>query len=178
MWQSFHPGRFTTVFGRGVRDRFVWATPVLHGIARDRGLADAYEFIADALRNGATLDRALAEAAQLEINNVLRDRLERWADAVQGGAGLTEGARVSQMPRLVVGMLATVRGVEAAADAFRFLARYYHSRYSRVAALLYGAAVPITVFFFGALVLTVAMAMFAPLVTLINSLSNDITGVL
>jgi type II secretory pathway component PulF len=170
LWQMFRPVRFTTIVGRGVRDRVAWATPVAHGVARDRGLADAFGLIAGALDNGAPIERAFVEAANLDINRVLQERFERWAQAMMAGASLADAARAAPMPPLVVGMLASAHGPDAARDVFRFLARYYHTRYSRTAALAHGAAVPVVVFFFAILVTCVALALFMPLVTLIDTM--------
>jgi type II secretory pathway component PulF len=75
------------------------------------------------------------------------------------------------MPALVSGMLATIHGPEAP-DVFRFLARYYRTRFSRTAALLRGATVPAIVFLFALLVGCIAMAMFLPMNNLIDSLST------
>jgi type II secretory pathway component PulF len=171
LWQMFTPLRFTTVVGRGVRDRIVWATPVAHGIARDRSLADAFDLIAGAIENGMPLDRAFAEASNLDINTVLRERFERWAQGIQGGASLADAARAAPMPRLVSAMLANVRAGDAAGGVFRFLARYYHTRYSRTAALAQGAAVPIVVFIFAAIVTCVALSLFVPIISLIDALA-------
>ena len=171
LWQMFHPVRFGALFGRNIRDRIIWATPIAHGIARDRGLADAFDLIAGAMRNGVTIERALEEAAQLNINIVLRERFDRWSHAIAGGTSLADAARSAPMPPLVVGMLVNVQATNAAGEVFAFLARYYHTRYSRTAALAYGAAVPLVVFFFGIIVAIVALSLMAPMVTLINGLS-------
>jgi type IV pilus assembly protein PilC len=170
LWQMFHPVRFTTVVGRGVRDRVAWWLPVAHGIARDRGLADAFDLIAGAVANGLPIERAFAEAAHLDINLTLRERFERWAQAVLAGASLTDGARAAPMPRLVAAMLVNVRGADAAKEVFRFLARYYHTRYSRTAALAHGAAVPLIVFFFGIIVTYVSLALFVPMISMVDHL--------
>jgi type II secretory pathway component PulF len=104
------------------------------------------------------------------MNLALRQRVRRWAELVAGGQAIADAARQAGLPAMVYGMLATVRGPEAP-DVFRFLARYYRTRFSRAAALLQGAMVPVMVFFFAALVGCVAGAMFTPMINLINSLS-------
>jgi type IV pilus assembly protein PilC len=177
LWQMFHPQRLGLLLGRGIRDRIIWVTPVAHGIARDRGLADAFDLIAGAVSNGLPIERALDEAAQLNINTVLRERFERWSHGIAGGATLADAARAAPMPGLVTGMLVSVRGADAGGEVFAFLARYYHTRYSRTAALAAGAAVPVTVFFFAILVTIVALSLFTPIVTLINNLSSAVTRI-
>ena len=84
---------------------------------------------------------------------------------------LHEGARRAAMPKLVVGLLGTARGPGDAAEVFGFLARYYHARFSRSAALLDGAFVPAVVLLFGAVVATVALAMMPPLIEMADALS-------
>ena len=174
LWQMFRPVRFASVFGGGVIDRVVWATPVAHGIARDRGLADALTLVAGALDNGVTIERALGEASTLDINRVLQERLTRWAEGVMGGMGLAEAARAAPMPPIVAGMLASALGAGAAAEVFRFLGRYYHTRYSRVAALVQGATVPIVVFVFAAIVTCVALSLFLPITSMIDHLAATV----
>ena len=174
LWQMFHPVRLSTLMGRGFRDRLVWATPVAHGIARDRGLADALDLIAGAVDNGTTVERALDEAAQLGVNVVLRERLVRWQQGMLGGMTLADAARAAAMPRLVVAMLGHARGGDAAAQVFRFLARYYNTRYSRAAAIASGAAVPLMVFFFGALVACVALSLFVPIAGMIEMITPTV----
>jgi type II secretory pathway component PulF len=170
LWQMVHPVRFHDSPLRRARDYTRWATPLRHGIDRDRGLADAMQLIADALGIGSPADTALLEASQLELNTVLRQRLRRWADAVSGGAALADSANAAGKPRVVWGMLSTVRGPEAP-DVFRFLARYYRSRFSRTAALVQAAAVPALAMFFGLIVGCVAGALFIPMINLIDSIS-------
>ena len=170
LWQTVHPVQFSNSHLRRVRDSLRWATPFLHGYDRDRGLADAFELIADAIGAGSPADTALREAAQLDLNSVLRGRVRYWAEAVSAGAPLADSAGRAGLPGVVSGMLATVRGPEAP-DVFRFLARYYRSRFSRTAALAQAAAVPLLVFFFAGVVGAVAGAMFLPMINLIDSIS-------
>ncbi|MEO6436394.1 MAG: type II secretion system F family protein [Tepidisphaeraceae bacterium] len=170
--QVFFPGRARRMLVGKVRDRLFWSLPILHGIERDRGLADAFDLLADAFAVGMPANAALIEASGLGVNVVLRNRLKRWAEATASGQSLGDGARAAVMPPLVVGMLANVSITAAAADVFGFLARYYRTRFSRTAALLNGAAVPLVTCFFALLVAAVALAMFMPLIALIQSVSG------
>src|SRR5205807_8926400 len=107
LWQTVRPVYFgRSVRGRG-RDYLAWATPILHGIERDRGLADALELIAQAVFAGTPIVRVLTEATTLAINSALRRKFLTWAKAVSEGATIVDGARAAGMGDLVVGMLAT-----------------------------------------------------------------------
>jgi type II secretory pathway component PulF len=163
LWDITHPRRPLELRFLG---RLVWYLPVAHGVARDRGLADACELLADALAAGSPADRALNEAASLRTNVVLRGRLEEWADLVASGVPLADAARSAGMPALLVGMLATARASDDAADVFAFLGRYYRARFSRTATLLEAAVVPAVSIGFGLVVGLICMGLFVPLVRL------------
>jgi type II secretory pathway component PulF len=171
LWQIVRPVRWSSSIVRRTRDYVRFAIPFVHGIDRDRGLADACHFVADALAAGVPVDAALRDASTIDMNFVLSSRLHHWSTRISAGSSLSDSARSARMPALVSGMLATIHGPEAP-DVFRFLARYYRTRFSRTAALLRGATVPAIVFLFALLVGCIAMAMFLPMINLIDSLST------
>jgi type II secretory pathway component PulF len=148
-----------------------WYTPALGGMTRWRALADACHVAADALEAGHPLDRALVEASRTGTNSVMAGRLADWADFARAGIPAAEGARRAEMPPLLGGLLRTVAGAEIV-DAFRFLARYYDSRFARTAIILHAVMVPAMTIAMGVVVAVVARSMFDPLVALINELSK------
>ena len=154
-------------------DRLAWATPMWRGVVRSRGLADVCYVMADAMDVGQPLDLALSEAAQAASNVVLRKRMERWSRNVTGGMSLSDAAKHAKLPALAVNLLATAHGPDGAKNVFRFLGRYYDSRQSVAAAVLQGAAVPAVAGGFGLIAASIALAMFMPLVELINHLVPD-----
>jgi type II secretory pathway component PulF len=169
LWDMVHPrDGAPTVLG-SLRDRLLWTLPVSHGLARDRGLADVCETVAEALHVGTPADRALTEASRIQTNAVLRQRVARWAGAAGEGRSLAEAARAAGMPAMIPGMLGSARGTDEAADVFGFLARYYGSRYSATATMLQAAVIPVTVFIFAFLVASVALALFVPIIHLLNA---------
>src|SRR5205823_6571373 len=126
-----------------------------------------------ALGAGTPIVRALSECTTLAINAALRRKFLMWAQAMSAGATMIDGARAAGMSELVVGMLASApHDPTAAADVFTFLARYYRSRFSRAATAIHAIAVPAVVFVFGFIVCFIALAMFLPMISLINSLST------
>jgi type IV pilus assembly protein PilC len=175
LWETFHPQRMGDTFVRGAVDHVLWFLPVAHVMQRDRGLADVLAFLADAMDAAAPLDRALREASEMRVNVVLKGRMREWSRMVGRGENLQSAAREAGMPGLVVGLLATTHAGgganEELANVFRFLGRYYRSRFSRIDALVQGATVPVVVLIFGVLVGIVALSMFMPMVSLIQNVS-------
>jgi type IV pilus assembly protein PilC len=173
LWRAFHP--FQLAPGGAImrtRDYLAWFTPVLHGIERDRGLADVFQLLHDALSTGVPADKALTEAGQLGINAALAMRIHAWAARVTVGETLADGARNASLPAIVVGMLAAARTGETVIDVCGFLARYYRTRFSRTAAIVQGVHIPVIVLIFGLLVAFVALSMFLPLISLIQNISG------
>lgn len=152
-------------------DRVAWVTPVLGAMQRSRGMADVCYVLADALEVGYPLDRALTEAGELRVNVVLRNRIRAWTRHVESGLGMAEAARKANLPPMLTGMLATAQGGADAVNVFRFLARYYDSRFSAAAAMLEGAAVPAMVLAAAICVAALALGIFVPIVDLVKHLS-------
>jgi type IV pilus assembly protein PilC len=172
MWETLHPSAFRgTGPMLGALDRALWYLPVSHGVQRDRGLADVCAALADAFAAGAPADTAVSHSAGLRVNRVLRDRVAVWGQLIAAGGSLADAARRAGLPELLAGMLATARGPGDAADVFAFLARYYRARFSRTAALLEGALIPFVVLVFGAIVCCVALAMFLPMIRLMDQVT-------
>ena len=171
LWRVTHPNSAWS-FLRGTRDRFLWALPFTHGWVRDRGMADALDLMAEALRAGQPIDHAAAEASSLQVNVVLQKRLAAWAARLKAGDSLDEAARRAQLPNLLAELLAAVRGGEQAINVLDFLSRYYDARFSRTRLLVQAAILPGMVFFFAFIVAFVALALFLPMITLIQSISS------
>ena len=162
------------VFG-AIRDRF-WPSRDVSGnwighFSRHRDLADACGVVADSLSAGLGLDAAIRSAAELPVNTALRWKLYRWAGGIEQGLANVDAARRAQMPQLLVGLSATA-DLSTADEVYRFLQRYYAARFSRLAALVRGAAVPLTVFFFAFIVAAIALALYLPLIQLINTTAH------
>jgi type II secretory pathway component PulF len=154
-------------------DHVLWRLPVAHGLQRDRGLADACRVIADALATGRHLPRAIEEAAQLDLNAVLRGRLNKWRQQIESGLPADDAARRARLPRLIPGMLGSGRGGDPTAAA-EFLASYYAGRFSRARELLRAAAGPLLVFAFGGIVLFLVAGMYQPILNLMDTLGGAV----
>lgn len=170
VWEAVHPRSLRGAMAIGAFDRVRWYAPFWHAMQRDEGLAEVCAVMADGLDAGMPAGSTLAEASRLQVNAVLRGRVEDWSARVEAGAALAVGAASAGLPRLVSSMLATAGGRDGARNVFRFLARYYRSRFSRAAMLIEAAMVPLMVFIFAIIVACVALSLFLPLVALIESL--------
>jgi len=160
----------------GVFDQILWRLPIAHGLVRDRGLADACNAMADALRAGYALPRAIEEASWLRLNVVLRIRLRKWRTGIESGFAADRAARDAQLPDLLCGMIGSGRGGDPAA-AMEFLASYYESRFGRGRELIRAASVPLLALVFGGLVLFMASGTYMPLLQMMDRLSDNVLKV-
>lgn len=169
VWARWASGGFGMIEGPGawILNRLPW----IGTVRMHQSLGESLEFCADAIEAGRPIEESLSEAAPIAINPIVRKRLWRWADGLRRGQSLTESARGARMPRIVIGMLNTAVQTADVAEVFRFLGRYYASRFSRAMMLLHGAFVPAVVFVMGSIVAWLALSIFLPMMMLINAVS-------
>jgi type IV pilus assembly protein PilC len=150
--------------------------PFVGRARRYRALANALDYCADARDAGRSFDQSIAEAAALSGNVHVARKLRRWSDATAGGAAIADASRAAGLPHLVSGMLATAMYGNGFVAVLRFLARYYRHRFTRAVALIEACAAPVIAIVMGIMVLWLALAVLAPLTTLIQSLSSPAGG--
>ncbi len=154
-------------------DPLLWRLPVAGGVQRDRGLAQAWELTAEAMRAGLPLPEAVEQAATLRINAVLRSRLLQWSMAMRNGEPVDRAAAAAGLPGVDRGLIATAATTGDMINTLSFLARYHDQRFSRVAAVLAAAGMPLVVIVLALLVGTIVVAFFLPLTNLIQSVSHS-----
>jgi type II secretory pathway component PulF len=168
LWQGPGNGRIGVAGTTWVLDRL----PVVGRMRLHRALGEMFAFAADALDGGRTLEASLAEAGQVVAGGRLRPKIDRWIAQLISGASTADAARAAGLPRLVSGMLAVPQRDETTiVETFRFLGRYYTGRFNKAATLLEGAAVPIFAMLTGLLVLWIALALFTPMISLVDTLT-------
>jgi MSHA biogenesis protein MshG len=150
-------------------DYLIWKLPVLGTLARNRGLADVCGTIAGGVEAGRPVDQAIMQAAQPHLNTVLRKQVAQWGTLSAAGAPLADAASKSGLPGLIAGITGTAVRAGNLPSALRFLAHHYESSFSRAEIMIRAAAVPATVLALGSIVLAVALALFAPMIALIQT---------
>jgi type IV pilus assembly protein PilC len=143
-----------------IADRLPWiGTTRLH-----QALAEVLDFTAEAVESGRPIGHSLAEAFEISDNSFLRRKMNRWALELSRGQSLADSARISGMPALVCGMIATGMQTSDLAPVFRFLGRYYATRFSRTITMLEAAILPLLAIGMGSLVGWMALSVFLPII--------------
>ena len=171
VWALLHWGERRDSIAHGPVDALCWWLPFVGGLARDRGLGDAFHVMSEALHAGRPLDQAAVAGANIEANTVMQRRLRRFANGLHGGQSPSAAARAARLPNLTVRVLATGQAGHDLTHAIRFLHRYYATRFSRVVEIARGTAIPAMVGILGLVVAWVVISLILPLVTLIYNVN-------
>jgi type II secretory pathway component PulF len=162
-----------------VEDPLDWLVnrlPWIGKVRAYRALGDVLEFASDGVAEGRPLDATLLEASQITANSHVREQIENWVTQMSRGRTLADAARDAGLPRLVSSMLATAQQTPDVAEVFRFLGRYYSTRFSRAAAILQAAVIPVVVILMGCVVAWMELSVLLPLMRLVDRMSPYPTG--
>ena len=155
-------------------DGLAWHAPLLRRVAEARALARQLPLLQAAIRAGHDLPAGARQAACVGANYHARRRLRRWADLLDTGSEPASAARRVGFPPPVLRALRAAGAGGDLATTLDYLASYYRSlavHWQRVAA---SAAIPLIVLLWGLCVGYVVVAVFLPLVSLIEALVSSV----
>jgi type IV pilus assembly protein PilC len=157
--------------GMHLADTLRWSIPGWHRLQFAGGLAIACDAMTHAVRAGLPLEQAAKAAANLDVNLHLRHRLRAFADDLHRGARAGDAARRNGLGELTaVALGAGSRGHDLA-SALAYAADYHDALVCRWWIVLRNIAWPLVTLILATLVGTFVLAMFMPLVTLIDSVA-------
>lgn len=151
-------------------DAVQWHFPLLGYVVRNSAAADASAVIAESLTAGRPLPDAIASARMAGLNRVLSRRLEAMYSRVVSGEPAGAAASASRLPQLMAAAFAMQGGASDLAGAMGFAARAYASSTQRLMITLRAAFPVVLTLIFGGAVAFIALALFQPIVALINSI--------
>jgi type II secretory pathway component PulF len=173
--ETMRPRRQTR-FLRTPLDRMLWFIPLYGSVLRERAMADLCTAIADAVELGFPLDQALARTDGIELNSMMRRRVQLWNLGMSKGLLPDEAARQARLPRFFIGMLAASRSGSELSEVLRYVARFYRDRFLLRRELLRGAYLPAVTLIMGVIVAGVALGLFLPLARLIATMGTAVRG--
>lgn len=152
-----------------VADSARWLMPGLHRLEFARGLSLAFRTMRLAMNAGVPLSDAARAAAYLDVNIHLRESLRRFADQVERGIDAGSAAAECGLGAMSATVLGACRRGGSVAAGLRYAADYYDAVISRWSAVMRHAAWPLCVLVLATIVALFALALFTPLIALINS---------
>lgn len=155
---------------RGLTDRLVWYTPFFGRLVRDRNCSDLCAGLASAFGAGFSFDHALSLQCGAGLNAVLTSRLMRAVEHVRRGEANVIAATKSRLPALIVSLLKQDSGGDLA-GAMMFAHHAYAARFDRRVILLRALMPVLLTAACASLVLMVVLALFVPIVRLIDGMT-------
>lgn len=157
-----------------IADQIRWHTPVLGRLTCAEGLSVVIPLLCLFAEAGISLDRAARLVAEVDVNVVLRRRLERFADLVAKGVAPPQAANQAKLGNVLAVALSAGQFGNQLDTALQYAADYYHSLSSRFSMVLRNLSWPVVVLGLALLVGTFVVSLFIPLVTLINSVAGQV----
>jgi len=151
-----------------------WMLPVTRSVDYGLGMARAIRAMALSMRSGSAQSFACSLPAAVSSTNHLRRRLDHFARAIAGGVAPAQAAQEAGLGDVFV---CALRMVERGEDPQRVLghaADYYEAIAQRWWHALMALSGPLVTLAIAALVGFIAVALFTPLVTLINAVAESI----
>jgi len=152
-----------------VADSARWLMPGLHRLEFARGLSLAFRTMRLAMDAGVPLCDAARASAYLDVNIHLRESLRSFADQVERGADAGSAAAECGLGAMSATALGACRRGGSVAAGLRYAADYYDAVISRWSAVMRQAAWPVCTLVLATIVALFALALFTPLIALINS---------
>jgi type IV pilus assembly protein PilC len=144
-----------------IGDFIKWHLPVLHWFEKNYSMVQMVELLRLSLNAGCTVNDAIANTLDLDVNNRFKKRLQKWLAKVEAGDNIAVAARESRLGNT----LAILETLES----------FYRSNYNYRVNLARFIMWPCVTLIMGAMVGFVVYAIFSPMVTIINHLANLVT---
>jgi len=162
-----------TRFGLRAYDRFRLKVPVFGSLNHKVCLARFARTLSTLLSSGVPILQALETVAGTVSNEIISDAILDARARVREGDVISEPLRKSKMfPPMIVQMIAIGQESGSLDTMLTKVAEFYESEVDAALASLTAAIEPVMIVFLGVTVGFIVIAMFLPLVAIINSLSG------
>lgn len=155
-----------------VADWVRWYTPGLRRIERSRGLSAMLRTIDHAVGSGMALDEAARLSADLDVNVKLRAQMRDFADRLAKGTQAGQAARAAGLGEVTAVAMDSGLRSHNLSDGLRYAADYNEALVSRFWIFIRNLAWPLATLVLACIMGFVALAMFLPLVQLINAVAG------
>jgi type II secretory pathway component PulF len=157
-----------------VGDFIKWRLPILHWFERNHSLVQAVEVLRLSLNAGCTVNDAIANTLDLDVNNCFRKRLRDWLDRVEAGRDISASARESGLGSAMAWAFDQNVNQGNTLSVLETLESFYRSNYSYRINLFRFLLEPLVTISMGLMVGFVVYAIFSPLIATAEHLATFI----
>jgi type IV pilus assembly protein PilC len=156
-------------------DFIKWHLPTLRWFEKNHSTVQAVEVLRLSLNAGCTVNDAIANTLDLDVNSCFRSRLQDWLDKVESGHDISISARESGLGSALAWAFDQNVNQGNTLNVLQTLESFYRSNYSYRINLLRFVLEPFVTVAMGLMVGFVIYAIFSPLVAVIEQLGTFIT---
>ena len=156
-------------------DMVRWYFPFVGWFERNYSLLQTVGLLRISLNAGYTVDRAIANTLELDINYCFKKRLTNWLQAIEQGANISSSARQARLGNSIAWAFDEKTNQGNTPVILETMEEFYRNNYNYKANIAKSILCPCMVLFLGAVVGFVVYAMFLPMVAITSFIVSDIT---
>ena len=147
-----------------------WHLPVLHWFEKNYSMVQTVELLRLSLNAGCTVNNAIANTLDLDVNNSFRKRLQKWLTRVEAGDNIAAAAKKSGLGSTLAWAFDDKVNQGNTLFILETLESFYRSNYSYYVNLARFIIWPCVTVAMGVMVGFVVFAIFSPGVAIIHNL--------
>lgn len=155
-----------------IGDFVKWHLPVLHWFERSYSMVQTVEFLRLSLNAGCTVNSAIANTLDLDVNNSFRKRLRKWLTKVEAGDNIAAAVKESGLSSTLAWAFDDKVNQGNTLSILETLESFYRSNYSYYVNLVRFIMWPCVIIIMGVMVGFVVFAIFSPGVAVIHHLTE------
>jgi type II secretory pathway component PulF len=149
-----------------------WHLPILHWFENNYSTLQLVEVLRIFLNAGCTVNSAVANAINLDVNYYFRKRLEKWLRQIEAGDNIADAARQCGLANSLSWAFQQQANPENTLPVLEMLESVYRSNYSYRVNLARFIILPSTTICLGAMVGFVAYSIFSAVVAIISQYAS------
>jgi type II secretory pathway component PulF len=155
-------------------DFIKWHLPVLRNFEKNYSLVQVVELLRLSLNAGCTVNDAIRNTLDLDVNNCFKKRLQRWLDKVERGENIAAAIRESKLGSPLAWAFDEKVNQGNTMMILETLESFYRSSYSYAVNLARFIMWPCLILVMGIIVGFVVYAIFSPGILIIEILSGKV----
>ncbi|MFC1781286.1 type II secretion system F family protein [Planctomycetota bacterium] len=155
-----------------IGDFIKWHIPILHWFERNYSMVQVVEILRLSLNGGGTVNQAISNTINLDINNCFKKQLKRWLKKVEAGENIAESARRAKLGSTLAWAFDNQTNHGNTLNILETLENFYRTNYSYRVNLARFIFWPCTIILLGIMVGFVVLGIFLPIVSITIHATN------
>jgi len=155
-----------------IGDFVKWHLPIVNWFERNYSLVQVVEMLRLSLNAGCTVNIAIANTLNLDVNDCFRKRLQKWLGKVEAGENIANAARKTGLGNTLAWAFDQRVNPGSTPTVLEMLESFYRTNYSYRVNLARFIMWPCVTIIMGLTVGFVVYAFFSPMIWIINEMTN------